>query len=248
MTSDVRLRPFFSTAVLDLFLRILRCRYSTLALAAALKNCSHTSSLSWESLAAMSVMRSSVSRMALSGNTESYSSSRGSGRHRFSNKVTEAINTASTRKLITGNVQSVTVETVSTRNWAYFTVSFSLRSASPIVNWNCSDSNLGETLSCESSLSTPKSVTPLSMFPIHFSISMLQIMLLTRRLRFSRVFRMFRRTTTLVPAVSSRFRLFFMKMDITNRAPKHLILFDRERATVTKIPKHPENATATAGW
>lgn len=87
--SDTRLQSLPLFLFFNLFLRILACRYSTLASAATVKNRSQTISRSWETLAAISAMMSRASRMAVSGSTELYSSSLGLGRHCFSNRVTE---------------------------------------------------------------------------------------------------------------------------------------------------------------
>lgn len=64
--SDVRRQALF----FNLFLRILACRYSTLASAAVEKNRSQTISLSWATLAAIRAMTSRVTRMAAKGITE----------------------------------------------------------------------------------------------------------------------------------------------------------------------------------
>lgn len=87
--SDLRLQCCFSFLVFNLFLRILACKYSTLFSAAVEKNCSQTSSLTWDILPASRVMVSRMRRMAARGHMESLSSSLGLGRHSLSNKVTE---------------------------------------------------------------------------------------------------------------------------------------------------------------
>lgn len=74
----------------------------------------------------------------------------------------------------------------------------------------------------------------------------LQIILFSRPVRFSKVLRIFLKTTKLVPVVKSRFRLFFMKTEITNRVPKHLTLFDRKSETVISVPKQAAIPPATA--
>lgn len=73
----------------DLFLRILACRYWTLASAAVEKKCSQTSSLTWATLEAMRAISDRLSRTAARGRRERESSSLGLGRHFFSNRLTE---------------------------------------------------------------------------------------------------------------------------------------------------------------
>lgn len=155
------------------------------------------------------------------------------------------INAASTTRLIAGNSFSVTEEIVLTMVRAYFTVPFRVCFASVSTSSRGPDSNLGVTVSWVSIFQTFMSVScvkPLRASPIHFIISTyflngsmrasflartLQIMLSSRPLRFSKVFWIFLSATKLVPAVRSKVRLFFMKTEIRNRVPRHLIRFDK---------------------
>lgn len=71
------------------FFKILACRYSTLASAVMGKNCSHTSSLSWATLATIRIMMTRMVKMTARGITDAWSSSLGVGRHSRSKRVTE---------------------------------------------------------------------------------------------------------------------------------------------------------------
>lgn len=87
--NSLLLSLFFSFLLFVLFLSILACRCSTLCSAVVEKNLSHTTSLTWDSLPAMTAIMSSINKMAINGAIEFKSSSLGLGRHFFSNKVIE---------------------------------------------------------------------------------------------------------------------------------------------------------------